>query len=389
MSNNNNILEVSIERIVPRGYGIAHADGLTIFVALAAPGDRVKIEIVETKGLVAFAEIVEVLEPGPNRIKPPCEHFGTCGGCDFQQMSYAEQLASKVEIIRDCLRRIAKIDYTDEIAIIASPKEFEYRSRAQWHLDPTTRGIGYYRRNSRSLVAIDKCPKLVPELNQELARLRENLPWENVWSEKAFIEAASGDDGISVNSPRLIEPQEISFSAAGEGFKYSADVFFQGNQLLIPQLIETAISGAEGKLALDLYCGVGLFSLPLARNFSNVIGIEENPAAIKYAKRNATDNGHANLKFKTESVRRYLSADPPKDVDFVLLDPPRAGTEKETMANLIALDAPNISYVACEPSVLARDLKRFNEAGYKLDSVTAVDLFPQTHHIETVARLSR
>ena len=219
MSNTNNILEVSIERIVPRGYGIAHADGLTIFVALAAPGDRVKIEIIETKGLVAFAEIVEVIEPGPNRITPPCEYFGTCGGCDFQQMSYAEQLASKVEIIRDCLRRIAKIDYTDEIAVIASPKEFEYRSRAQWHLDPNTRGIGYYRRNSRSLVAIDQCPKLVPELNQELHRLRENLPWENVWSEKAYIEAAAGDDGVSVNSPRLIEPQEISFSAAGEGFK--------------------------------------------------------------------------------------------------------------------------------------------------------------------------
>lgn len=389
MSNNNNILEVSIERIVPRGYGIAHADGLTIFVALAARGDRAKIEIVETKGLVAFAEIVEVLEPGPNRITPPCKHFGTCGGCDFQQMSYAEQLASKVEIIRDCLRRIAKIDYTHEIAVVASPREFEYRSRAQWHLDPNTRGIGYYRRNSRSLVAIDKCPKLVPELNGELARLRENLPWENVWSEKAYIEAASGDDGISVNSPRLIEPHEISFAAAGEGFKYSADVFFQGNQFLIPQLIQTAISGAEGNLALDLYCGVGLFSLPLARKFANVIGIEENPAAIKYAKRNATDNGHTNLKFKAESVRRYLFADPPKDVDFILLDPPRAGTEKETMTNLIALGAPQISYVACEPSVLARDLRRFNEAGYKLDSITAVDLFPQTHHVETVARLSR
>ncbi|MEO5858226.1 MAG: class I SAM-dependent RNA methyltransferase [Pyrinomonadaceae bacterium] len=389
MSNTNNILEVSIERIVPRGYGIAHADGLTIFVALAAPGDRVKIEIVETKGLVAFAEIVEVLEAGPNRIAPPCEYFGSCGGCDFQQMSYAEQLSAKVEIIRDCLRRIAKIDYTGELTVIASPKEFEYRSRAQWHLDPNTRGIGYYRRNSRDLVAIERCPKLVPELNETLERLREELPWENVWSEKAYIEAAAGDDGVSINSPRLIEPQEISFSAAGEGFKYSADVFFQGNQLLIPQLIETAISRAEGNLALDLYCGVGLFSLPLARKFANVIGIEENPAATKYAKRNATDNGHTNLKFKAESVRRYLSADPPKNVDFVLLDPPRAGTEKETITNLIALGASQISYVACEPSVLARDLKRFIEAGYELDSVTAFDLFPQTHHVETVARLSR
>jgi tRNA/tmRNA/rRNA uracil-C5-methylase (TrmA/RlmC/RlmD family) len=389
LPNKNNTLEVSIERIIPRGYGIAHADGMTIFVALAVPGDRVKIEIIETKGLIAFAEIVEVLEPGSNRITPACQYFGTCGGCDFQQMSYAEQLASKVEIIRDCLRRIGKIDYTDEIAVIASPKEFEYRSRAQWHVDLNSRGIGYYRRNSRQLVAIESCPKLVPELNQELHRIREDFPWENLWSDRSFIEAAAGDNGVSIHSPGLIEPPEITFTALGEKFSYSADVFFQGNQLLIPQLIETALGDASGGTALDLYCGVGLFALPMARMYSKVIGVEENPKAIEYARKNAADNGHTNIEFHAESVRRYLSADPPADVDFVLLDPPRAGTEKETMTNLITLGAPRISYVACEPSMLARDLKRFVEAGYKLDSITAIDLFPQTHHVETIVRLSR
>ena len=389
MPNTSNTLEVSIERIVPRGYGIAHAEGKTIFVALAAPGDRVKIEIIETKGTVSFAEIVEVVEAGPNRITPPCKYFGTCGGCDFQQMSYEEQLASKVAIIRDCLRRIGKIDYADEIAVVPSPREFEYRSRAQWHVEPNTRGIGYYKRNSRELVAIDSCPKLVPELNRELQRIREDFPWENLWSDRSFIEAAAGDDGISIHSPGLIEPSEITFSALGEIFTYAADVFFQGNQFLIPQLIETALGDASGKVALDLYCGVGLFALPMARRFGRVVGVEEHPVAIKYANRNAAANGHTNIEFLTESVRRYLTGDPPKGVDFVLLDPPRAGTEKETMANLIALGAPRISYVACEPSVLARDLKRFVEAGYKLDSVTAIDLFPQTHHVETIAQLSR
>jgi tRNA/tmRNA/rRNA uracil-C5-methylase (TrmA/RlmC/RlmD family) len=209
-----------------------------------------------------------------------CEYFGTCGGCDFQQMSYAEQLASKLAIIRDCLRRIAKIDYTNEIAVIASPKEFEYRSRAQWHIDPSSREIGYYKRNSRSLVSIDRCPKLVPELNRELQRLREDYPWQNVWSEKTFIEAASGDEGVSVHSPGAIKPGEIAFSALSETFTYAADVFFQGNQLLIPQLIDTALADAKGSLALDLYCGVGLFSLPVARRFESVIGVEENPKSI-------------------------------------------------------------------------------------------------------------
>jgi 23S rRNA (uracil1939-C5)-methyltransferase len=384
----NNILEVSIERIVPRGFGIAHADGKTIFVALAVPGDRVRVEIVETKGSIAFAEIVEVLEAGPQRIAPPCPYFGSCGGCDFQQMSYAEQLASKVEIIRDCLRRIAKIDWQGEIAVISSPKEFEYRSRAQWHVDPNAREIGYYARNSRRLIPIEKCPKLVPALNDELARLRDDFPFENVWSDKTFVEAAAGDDAVSIHSPGLIEPPEITFTALGEKFTYAADVFFQGNQFLIPQLVETALAHASGSKALDLYCGVGLFALPMARRFERVIGVEEHPRAIEYAKRNAIANGHSNIEFRTESVRRYLSGDAPKNVDFVLLDPPRAGTEKETMANLIALNAPRVSYVACEPSVLARDLKRFIEAGYRLDSITAIDLFPQTHHVETVVHLS-
>ena len=325
-----------VERIVPRGFGIAHADGMTIFVALAAPGDKLKVEIVETKGNIAFAEVVEIIDPGPSRITPPCRYFGTCGGCDFQQMNYAEQLNSKVEIIRDCLRRIAKIDYDGEIGVIGSPMELEYRSRAHWHVVPGIRGIGYYKRNSRDLVDIDECPKLVPQLNAELARLRNDYPWEQVWADKAFIEAAAGGDGsVSLNSPGILEPTEISFEVLGETFRYSAGVFFQGNQFLIPALIETALAGAAGGFALDLYSGVGLFSLPLARRFGRVLGVEENPASVKYAIENAELNGHTNVEFRTDSVRRFLTGKPTRDVDFILLDPPRAGTEKETMTRLI------------------------------------------------------
>lgn len=383
-------MEVDIERIVPRGYGLGHADGLTVFVALAAAGDRVNAVVTEVKGTVAFAEIVEVVKRSPNRIDPPCIYFGECGGCDFQQMTYAEQLNSKVAIIRDCLRRIAKVEFDDEIKVIRSSNEFGYRSRAQWHLNADTREIGYYKRNSRDLVAIESCPKLVPELNAELKRLNEDLAWENVWANNAFVDAARGDNGeVSLHSPGLIEPDEISFTALGEKFHYSAEVFFQGSQSLVPALLETALGDATGSNALDLYCGVGLFSLPLARSFETVIGVEENPSSVKFAKKNAYANGIKNLHFRTESVRRFLAESKPGKVDFVLLDPPRAGTEKDTIHNLIELGAANISYVACEPSVLARDLKRFDESGYKIDSLTAIDLFPQTHHIETVARLSK
>ena len=386
----NRTLEVSIERIVPRGYGLAHAEGLTIFVALAAPGDRLRVTVTEVKGNIAFAEIDEVLEGGPERVPGPCPYFTVCGGCDFQQMTYSEQLASKIAIIRDCLRRIGRIQEEIPIGIIGSPKEFGYRSRAQWHLNPATREIGYYKRNSRDLVAIDHCPKIVPELNAVLARLREELPWENVWSEKAFVDASAGDGGrVSVNSPGIYEPEEVSFTAMGETFRYTAGLFFQGNQFLVPQLLETALAGAEGRKALDLYSGVGLFSLPMARRFESVTGVEEHPGAVEFATRNAELNGVANAEFRAESVRRFLSTSLPKDIDFILLDPPRAGTEKETIQNLIRIGAPHVSYVACEPSVLARDLRRFLDAGYRIESITAVDLFPQTHHVEAVAHLRK
>ena len=386
----NKELEVTIERIVPRGFGLAHADGKTVFVALAAPGDRLRVRVTQVKGNIAFAEIEEVIEGGPERVPGPCPYFTVCGGCDFQQMPYSVQLESKVAIIRDCLYRIGRIDQDIPIGIIGSPKEFGYRSRAQWHLNPNTREIGYYKRNSRDLVAIDHCPKLVPELNTMLARLRDEMPWEQVWSEKAFIDACVGDGGqASMNSPGICDPKEVSYSVTGETFRYSAGVFFQGNQFLLPQLIETALAGAEGRNTLDLYCGVGLFALPMARKFENVIGVEEHPGAVEFAKKNAELNGLANVRFRAESVRRFLSGFNGKDIDFILLDPPRAGTEKETIQNLIRIGAPHVSYVACDPSVLARDLKRFVEAGYKIVSVTALDLFPQTHHVETIAILKR
>jgi len=384
------VLEVAIERIVPRGFGIGFAEGLTVFVALAAKGDCVRARIDQLKGKTAFAEIVEVVEPGPERITPACKYFGECGGCDFQQMTYAEQLRSKVEIIRDCLHRIAKVEFDEEIRVIASPSEFGYRSRAQWHINTASRQVGYYKRNSRDLVSIDECPILVPELNAELKRLRSEYPWENVWAEKGYIDAARGDkETVSLNSPGVLEPSEIEFSVLGETFAYSAGVFFQGNQLLVPALLDAALGRATGKMALDLYSGVGLFSLPMGRVFEKVIAVEENPASVGFAVRNAAANGQSTIEFRTESVRRFLRSPEISEVDFVLLDPPRAGTEKDTIENIIRIGAPQISYVACEPSVLARDLERFDESGYKIDSITAIDLFPQTHHIETVARLSR
>lgn len=383
-------IDVTIQKIVPRGLGMAFAEKLTVFVPLAAAGDRVRVRLNEVKKRIAFAEIIGILEASPSRIEPPCQYFGKCGGCDFQQMNYAAQLAAKAGIIRDCLHRIGKIDFDGDIPVIAGPEEFGYRSRAQWHLDTRGKRIGYFRRGSHDVIDIESCPILVPELEKTLHGLRETIDWGAIWGDRAQIEAASGDAAqVSVYGAELVErTDEISFTAAGERYFYSAQSFFQGNQFLIEKLIETAIGNSNGERALDLYCGVGLFSLPLAKRFAQVIGVEGNESAIDFAEKNAGNARLHNIKFVRGGVEDFLYETNLEGTDFVLLDPPRAGTEKGVIEALAKMKPKNISYVSCEPSILARDLRILLDAGYKLGSITALDLFPQTHHVETIVHLS-
>ena len=387
---NNQTIEVTIEKIVPNGFGLAFAENLTVFVALAAKGDKLLVKIIQTKGKTAFAEIVEILEPSPDRTEPRCPYFGRCGGCNFQQLNYQAQLDAKIAIVRDCLTRIGKINYEKDIPIIASPKDYEYRSRAQWHLDTRKKKFGYFQRKSHEIIDVKVCPILTPELENTLTDLREEIAWESFWSEIVEIEAANAVEEISIYSSEIIEPtDEIVFEANGEKYFYDATSFFQGNPFLIEELVETALKDAAGETALDLYCGVGLFTLPLARKFQNVSGVEGYEKAIDFAKKNVENARLSNVKFFRENVDEFLTENLAKlkNLDFVLLDPPRAGTEREIVENLIKLQPKQISYVSCEPSTLARDLKTLTENFYTIESITALDLFPQTHHVETVVRL--
>ena len=304
-SDKQQILDVIIQKIVPGGYGLAFAEGFTVFVALAAVGDKLRVRVREKKGKVAFAEIVEVLEPSPHRHAPPCIYFGRCGGCDFQQMNYAAQLEAKVAIIRDCLQRIGKIDYEREIPIIASPDDLHYRARAQWHVDSRRQKLGYFRRHSHDIIDVENCPILAPALQEKLAEIRCNINWQEFWAEKPEIEAATYGAEVSVYSSELIEPtDEIVFETAGEKYYFDAESFFQGNRLLIDDLICVATDGATGENALDLFCGVGLFTLPLARKFKRVSGVEANGKTIETS--NFSPKAWANFSV-TASCRKRTS----------------------------------------------------------------------------------
>jgi 23S rRNA (uracil1939-C5)-methyltransferase len=226
-------------------------------------------------------------------------------------------------------------------------------------------------------------------LDAALQQVRKDIDWVSFWPDKGAIDAACGDNAaVSIHSAALgLDGETIELTAAGEDYAFSSKVFFQGNKFLIDALIDAAIGDAAGKTALDLYSGVGLFTLQLARRFQRVISVEEFAPAIEFARKNVAKGGHQNVDIVRKPVGRYLAEQRKLTIDFALLDPPRAGTEKKTVLDLIRLRPRHVSYVSCDPSVLARDLRRFLDAGYQIDSITALDLFPQTHHVETIVRL--
>ena len=392
-------IEVTIERILPGGPGLAHAEGLTLFVALAAPGDVVRVRIDRIRGKVAFASIEEIVKPSPVRVEPPCPYFGACGGCDFQQLNYQAQLDAKIEMIRDCLRRIAHLEQPPEISIRPSPLQWHYRARANWQFDPRNQRLGYFERGSHRVCDVAECAVLVPKLQQTLEQLRREASSlvltsedgrEDARQNAADIQAAAGDEGVSV-VPALagLSSAEISRRIGDDLYEFNAASFFQVNHDLLEALISEAINDASGESAVDLYCGVGLFTLALARRFERVVAVEANPSAARFARRNLHQAGISNTKVVTDRVGDWLraKAGAAAPIDFLLLDPPRAGVEDDAIETLLNLKPRRLSYVSCDPATLARDLKALLAGGYSLDSLRAFDLFPQTHHVETVSHL--
>ena len=384
-------VEVQIERILPGGLGLAHAAGQTVLVGLAVPGDRLRVRVDRQRGSVAFASIVEVIEPSLSRVTPRCGYFGRCGGCDFQQLNYETQLAAKVEIILDCLRRIARLDYSGDIPIIPSPTAFHYRSSAQWKYDPVTNRVGYFERGSHTICDVVDCPILVPALQNVLTNLRQRMLDGSLPEEVFEYEAVAGAEGVSIFPAAHLESiREVSRNVGENRYRFSADSFFQTNQELLPSLIDAAMSDAEGETALDLYCGVGLFTLPLSRRFTQVIGVEGNSGAVDYARQNLAGASLSNATIVCATVGSWLreNAASIAPVDLILLDPPRTGTEKGVIDGILLARPRRISYVSCDPATLARDLRALIDGGYRFDSIVALDMFPQTYHVETVVRLS-
>ncbi|PYS69485.1 MAG: hypothetical protein DMF69_16895 [Acidobacteria bacterium] len=379
---------VTIERILPGGVGLGHLEGKTAFVSLAAAGDRVRIRVDREKGNLLYASIVEIIESSPDRIEPPCPYFGRCGGCDFQQLNYAAQLKAKADIIRDCLHRIAGLDFPD-ITIVPSPSEWQYRARATWQLDSSEQTFGYYERSSRNVCDVAQCAVLVPSLQSTLEQVRNTAP-EDLPGHLKHLDAVVGDNGVSL-APAFdsFHTSELTLRVKHENYTYNAEAFFQVNQQLLDQIVDFALLDVAGDTAVDLYCGVGLFTLPLARRFKSVIGVEANPVATRFARRNLQQAQLSNAQIVTATVTDWVRSNKnrPDTVDFVLLDPPRAGAESAVIKGILDARPSRISYVSCDPATLARDLKKLVAGGFRVESLRGFDMFPQTHHVETIVHL--
>lgn len=388
-----NIYDITIEKIVYGGDGLGRVEGQAVFVPFAAPGDQLRVRLTSLERNFARGEIAEIVEPSGLRRAAPCQYFGVCGGCQLQHLDYDAQLETKAEFVRESLRRMGGIDWKEKIEVLAAD-EFGYRSRAEIKVNADQ--IGFFKAGSHDICEVTECPILLPAANAELRELHK--PPNLLPSRATRVYLTVGDDQTLATPATGENAREAEIDAQGTvqqtiaGIKYSFGVrtFFQSNRLLVEQLVATAIEEAKGKIAFDLYAGAGLFSLPLSKLFAQVYAVEGSKISSKHGLKNAQANRVHNVNYKAMSVEAWLKWEAPKlpRPDFVLLDPPRAGAGEAVIQRLLALQSLRIHYVSCDPATLARDLRLLTKAKYKIDSITALDMFPQTYHVETVVKLT-
>jgi len=377
----------TITAVAHGGYGICRIDGQVCFVPYALPGDSVRVRIVRrTKG-VLWGQIEQICEPSPDRIEPPCGCFGACGGCTWLHFAYPAQAQWKQRIVRDSLERIARVEA--DIARADDPaRRLNYRTRAEFHLQNGR--MGFYALNTHSLVDIENCLLCHDNLNAALRQLR---PLSLKETEIEITVNPEGPD-VMVWTQRPRRGLEKHFSAVDWPGKYGARaqfVFdgipivngtFSQSSLLLNRVLKRVVRERVGtpERLLDLYCGNGNFSLDMPES-TRVVGLDHSGAAVDAAARVRPDS----YRVADEETFAQTLAEP---WDTIVLDPPRTGA-KAIMERLARADAQTIVYVSCDPATLARDLKTLLAHGWNLRSSTAVDIFPNTPHIETVCQLQR
>gem|GEM_PF-523922 len=387
---------VTIDRIVGEGRGIGFSEGKTIFVPRTAPGDTVRANIIRKQGNVLHGELVQIIEPSPLRIEPRIADPDQSGGADLQFLPYEEQLTVKAGIIEDSLRRIAKLDDVPDIRVTPAPKQWEYRSRAEFQIDHENGRVGYFAPYSHRVVDVEESPILTPEVQVLLTALRDDVAAGIVPVGAKEYRAVAGDTAHVLEATATSRSKMVQTTVNGIPYQYTAECFFQANIPVATQLVKSVlrianIARTAPGIAIDLYCGVGLFSVPLAKVFPRVIGVENHQAAATFAKENVATSGKKNARFVAAPVERWIAGDrsPLGKVALLVFDPPRTGAGTQVIDGIARMKPAHIAAVSCDPATFARDLRGLLDAGYALRTLEAFDMFPQTHHVELVAHLER
>jgi 23S rRNA (uracil1939-C5)-methyltransferase len=440
-------VEVLVTDLDRQGRGVARHDGQVLFVEGGLPGDRAEVRLMPRRRGQVTAQMLHLLEPSPQRRRSPCILADHCGGCSLQPFSPLGQEQWKGELVRQTLQRIGGLNVPVE-PLMASPQELGYRNRAIIPLERSPEGrlrAGFYRRGSHRIVNMNRCPVLDPRLDALIAPLKADLeasPWpvdrhgrdggglrhlalrvgQNSGELLLTLIASDADlEGLSDQAqvwmrrwPELVgvtlnlqpQPTNLLFGPetrtlagrdwlherfAGLVLQIASDTFFQVNtsqaERLVP-LLESALPTAPG-LLVDAYCGIGTYSLPMARLGWEVLGLELHSGSVALAQRNAALNGLSErCRFQTTDVAEALDSVLPL-TRALLLDPPRKGLDPRVLAAIAACPPPQLLYLSCDPATLARDLRQLCTEGYQLISVQPIDFFPNTTHVETLARLTR
>lgn len=405
------LIELKLFALSHGGEAIGRHAGRAIFVPYAIPGERVRVEIVEEAKRFARARLVEVLEPSPVRVEPPCPYFGECGGCHLQHIAYPVQAQLKGLVVLDQFQRIGKFENPPVLEPFPDESGWDYRNHARFRT--TADGhLGFLAGQSNRVVPIDDCLIVHPLLCQLCHSLDMVLP-EVEWVElragtatgDLMVVLQTDDDEppllevdfplsiVQVRSDEAVIPliglDYILESVNGREFRISATSFYQVNSVQAGRLVELVLEALDFKgyeKVLDAYCGVGLFTAFLVEQAGFVVGIEADHDAVVDARHNLADAD--NVEFHEGLVEKVL---PTLEIAFdaVVLDPPRTGLELPVLDALVARGPERLVYVSCDPATLARDARRLVNGGYTLEWVQPVDLFPQTYHIENVALFTK
>ncbi|MFQ5852517.1 MAG: class I SAM-dependent RNA methyltransferase [Candidatus Binatia bacterium] len=420
-------IRLKIDSLAYGPYGIGRDKGRVILVPLTAPGDEVELRILEEKRNYAIGELSHLVKPSPLRQTPPCPYYGRCGGCPWQHIEYQAQLAAKEKSVVDALRRIGRLGGFEVLPILRSPQQYGYRRRIRLQSD-IHRRLGFYRAFSHDLIEIDSCLIAGPKVDHHLSLAREWI--RGLRTGLRYVEIVVSDDkkqavlvgmaegrfspeddtpcaalvagqkeisGVILSAPgwrRSWGRDKILFRSDNDLFmEVDGDVFTQANREGTKQLIDEILRWGEfdhQDRVLELYCGTGNLTLPVARRSREVVAVDGNSRSVR--------NGEGNSQLNRIGNIHWLCSDVPKGMrelaqvegrfSKIVLNPPRSGA-KGLEQDLASFKAERILYISCNPSTLARDLSALSRRGYRLTRVQPIDLFPQTFHVETLAEMVR